>query len=209
MFTEDDFIHINALQHYMFCRRQCALVYVEDVWQENVLTIRGSILHEKIDSENYETRRGVKSVFNLRIHSYRLGIVGKCDVVEFRKGASATLVTPVEFKAGKPKCDNTDKVQLCAQVLCLEEMLSTTIPEAEFFYGKIRRRVPVEMDSSLREQTENVVQGVRELLSKQIVPKMEYHSHCRSCSLEQICMPKVLNDKKIKNYLHQLYTQEL
>jgi CRISPR-associated exonuclease Cas4 len=88
-------------------------------------------------------------------------------------------------------------------------MLSTNIPEAEFFYGKIRRRVPVEMDTSLRQQTEDVVQRVRDLLSKQIVPRMEYHSQCRSCSLEQICMPKVLNEKKIKNYLHQLYTQEL
>src|SRR3990172_6705819 len=147
MYTEDDFIMISALQHYIFCPRQCGLIHVDDVWQENLFTVRGNILHKKVDTDTYETRGTIKTVRGLRIHSFRLGIVGRCDVVEFRETKSGEEAMPVEFKAGQPKEDISDKVQLCAQALCLEEMLNTQISKGAFFYGKIRRRNIVEIDN--------------------------------------------------------------
>lgn len=209
MFTEDDFIHIGALQHYVFCPRQCALIHVEDAWRDNVLTVRGEILHEKVDTDTYESRGAVKTVRGLRIHSYRLGIVGRCDVVEFHRpptAGEALQVVPVEFKAGKPKDDLSDKVQLCAQALCLEDMLATTIKRAAFFYGKIRRRVQVELDEELREQTESIISAVHELVSNQRVPTARYMAKCRSCSLFDICQPRAMNERKLTQYLSNLFT---
>jgi len=208
MFTEDDFIHISALQHYVFCPRQCALIHVEDVWQENVFTVRGDILHEKVDSDTYETRGTLKTVRGLRIHSFRLGVVGRADVVEFREsnyGTNADEVLPVEFKSGQPKDDISDKVQLCAQALCLEEMLDTKIKRGAFFYARIRRRVLVEMDDSLRSQTENIIASVHELVSKKMIPAARYTEKCKHCSLESICMPKAMNERKLQQYLKGLY----
>ncbi|OYV86926.1 MAG: CRISPR-associated protein Cas4 [Ignavibacteriae bacterium 37-53-5] len=143
MFTEDDFFQISALQHYVYCPRQCALIHVEDVWKANVFTVRGDILHEKVDTDTYESRGTIKTVRGLKIHSFRLGISGRCDVVEFLRqtGMSVAavgqsfLIVPVEFKSGEPKDDISDKVQLCAQALCLEEMLNTTVKHGAFFYG--------------------------------------------------------------------------
>lgn len=206
MYTEDDFVMISALQHYIFCQRQCGLIHVDDVWQENLFTVRGNILHEKVDTDTYETRGTIKTVRGLRVHSFRLGIVGRCDVVEFRETKSGEEVMPVEFKAGQPKEDTSDKVQLCAQVLCLEEMLNTQISKGAFFYGKIRRRNIVEIDNELRKQTEDIIASVREIITKKIIPSAEYSSKCRNCSLISICQPKALNKRKLTNYISGLYT---
>ena len=206
MFTEDDFIMISALQHYIFCPRQCGLIHVDDVWQENLFTVRGEILHEKVDTDTYETRGDVKTVRGLRIHSCKFGLVGRCDVVEFRETKSGKVAMPVEFKAGQPKEDISDKVQLCAQVLCLEEMLNTKISKAAFFYGKIRRRNILEIDDELRKQTEEIIASVREIVAKKIVPHAEYSSKCRNCSLINICQPKAMNKRKLQNYMKELYT---
>ena len=208
MFTEDDFIQLSALQHYVFCPRQCALIHVEDVWHENVFTVRGDILHEKVDTDTYETRGTLKTVRGLRIHSTRLGIVGRADVVEFRKSTNADGspdVMPVEFKAGQPKNDLSDKVQLCAQALCLEEMMNTQIKCGAFFYGKIRRRVQVEIDDGLREQTEEIIAAVHEIVSQKQVPAARYEKKCRNCSLADICMPKAMNEQKLLKYIETLY----
>jgi CRISPR-associated exonuclease Cas4 len=224
MYTEDDFIMISALQHYVYCPRQCALIHVEDVWQENLYTTRGNILHEKVDTDTYETRGTQKTIRGLRIHSFKYGIVGRCDVVEFRstnkKGDSGPPageagfrrndieeVIPVEFKSGKPKEDVSDKVQLCAQVFCLEEMLNTKISKAAFFYGKIRRRNVIEIDNELRLQTENIIASVREIVSKKIIPPAVYEQKCRNCSLQTICQPKAMNKRKLKNYIKELYAR--
>jgi CRISPR-associated exonuclease Cas4 len=210
MFTEDEFIQISALQHYVFCPRQCALIHVEDAWHENVFTVRGDILHEKVDTDTYETRGTLKTVRGLRIHSSRLGIVGRCDVVEFlnptENGQTGMSVRPVEFKSGQPKEDLSDKVQLCAQALCLEEMMNTQVKSGAFFYGKIRRRVQLELDNELRKQTEEVIAAVRDIVTRKYVPVAEYAEKCRHCSLEEICMPKAMNNKKLKKYLEGLYS---
>ncbi len=206
MYSEDDFIQLSALQHYVFCPRQCGLIHVEDVWADNVFTVRGEILHEKVDTDTYETRGTLKTVRGLRIHSTRLGIVGRCDVVEFRKGKSEQEeVMPVEFKSGEPKEDVSDKVQLCAQALCLEEMMNTQVKRGAFFYGKIRRRVQVELDDELRKQTEEIIAAVHEIVSQKKVPAARYNEKCRNCSLEETCMPKAMNERKLHKYIETLY----
>ena len=213
MYTEDDFIMISALQHYVYCPRQCGLIHVDDVWNENLFTVRGNILHDKVDTDTYETRGTLKTVRGLRIHSFRLGITGRCDVVEFRKSKTGEEIMPVEFKSGEPKDDISDKVQLCAQVFCLEEMLATNLPAGQaritrgaFFYGKIRRRDIVEIDNELRSQTENIIASVREIVSNKIVPSAEYTTKCRNCSLQDICQPKAMNKRKLNSYIKGLYT---
>lgn len=206
MYNEDDFIMISALQHYVYCPRQCGLIHVDDVWRENLFTTKGNILHEKVDTDTYETRGTKKTVRGLRIHSYQLGITGRCDVVEFRESKKGDEITPVEFKSGEPKEDISDKVQLCAQVFCLEEMLNTKIIQGAFFYGKIRRRVIVEINDELRTQTASIINVVREIVSKKIIPSAEYSGKCRNCSLYDICQPKAMNKRKLNNYIEGLYT---
>ncbi len=206
MYTEDDFFQISALQHYVYCPRQCALIHVEDVWQENVFTVRGDILHEKVDTDTYESRGTLKTVRGLKIHSFRLGISGRCDVVEFRRASDgADEPMPVEFKSGEPKDDISDKVQLCAQALCLEEMLNSSVKRGSFFYAKIRRRVQVEIDEHLRKQTEEVIANVRELIANKRTPAADFSAKCRNCSLEAVCMPKARNNRKLKRYMEMLY----
>ena len=206
MYNEDDFIMISALQHYVYCPRQCGLIHVDDVWHENLFTTRGNILHDKVDTDTYETRGTKKTVRGLRIHSFRLGITGRCDVVEFIDSKTGEEILPVEFKSGEPKEDISDKVQLCAQALCLEEMLNTNITHGAFFYGKIRRRNVIEVDDVLRMQTENIICSVREIVSKKIVPQAEYSAKCRNCSLQDICQPKAMNKRKLTTYINGLYT---
>lgn len=219
MYSEEDYIHVNALQHYVFCPRQCALIYIEDLWQDNLYTVRGNLLHEKVDSDTYETRGSVKTVRGLRIQSRRLGITGRCDVVEFHSESNGKRkVVPVEFKAGKPKQDISDKVQLCAQALCLEEMLNTTVRRGMFFYGRIRRRVQVEIDDELRKQTEEIISAVHKLVSRRHVPTLEellrksgmsaarYLKKCQRCSLQDACQPKAMSERRVSNYMKALYT---
>ncbi len=206
MYSEDDFIMISALQHYVYCPRQCALIHVEDVWCENLFTVRGELLHEKVDTDTYETRGTIKTIRGLRIHSFRYGLVGRCDVVEFRKTKTGNEIMPVEFKSGKPKENISDKVQLCAQVFCLEEMLTVKIKQGAFFYGKIRRRNIINIDDELRLQTENIMNSVREIVSKKYIPAAVYQSKCRNCSLQSICQPKAMNKIKLQNYIKGLYS---
>lgn len=206
MYTEDDFIMISALQHFVYCPRQCGLIHVDDVWNENLFTTRGNIMHDKVDTDTYESRGTKKTVRGLRIHSYRLGITGRCDVVEFKSTRKGEEILPVEFKSGEPKDDISDKVQLCAQVFCLEEMLNAEITRGAFFYGKIRRRDVVEIDKQLRFQTENIITSVREIISAKTIPSAEYSQKCRNCSLYDICQPKAMNKRKLNNYIRELYT---
>jgi CRISPR-associated exonuclease Cas4 len=228
MYTEDHFIQLSSLQHYVFCPRQCALIHVEDVWSENLFTVRGGILHEKVDTDTYETRGAVKTVRGLKIHSFRLGLAGRCDVVEFRKplmnspdlqvGENETTrtemgfqphsfldVVPVEFKAGQPKQNISDEVQLCAQALCLEEMLGVPVRRGAFFYGKIRRRVQVELSDQLRKQTEEIIAAVHDMVSRKHVPQARYEKKCATCSLLDICQPKAMNERRLEQYVKSLY----
>ena len=200
-------VMISALQHYLFCPRQCALIHLEGAWCENFLTASGRQLHERVDRRAGETRREVHLATALRLVSQRLGLTGVADMVEFHmqgkpqdgcgKVVAAKLPGrkgwwrpfPVEYKRGAPKSHRADEVQLCAQGMCLEEMLGVGISAGALFYGETRRRVDVQFDSVLRALTEDVSGKVRNLLRSGETPPPAVSKGCRACSLLDICRP--------------------
>lgn len=199
----DDLVMLSALQHYIYCPRQCALIHIEQVWSENVFTAEGRIMHDKADSNKYESRGNVRIDYSVPLRSLRLGLIGKADVVEFHRQEDGTwLPFPVEYKRGKPKLDDCDKVQLCAQAICLEEMLNVEIKEGALFYGQTRRREDIAFDKKLRLETEDIARKVHELIDAGITPKAEYSKKCESCSLLELCMPKTCGKaKSVSKYL--------
>lgn len=204
MYTEDDFLQLSALQHFIFCRRQCALIHIEQAWDENLFTAEGRIMHEKVHEEQFEERAGVRIERGLPLRSVELGLNGKADVVEFHKTRDAKrwLTFPVEYKRGKPKVDDCDKVQLCAQALCLEEMLNACIPKGAIFYGTTRRRLDVAFDDNLRKTTQDTVVLLHEFIKQGKTPKPIYSKKCERCSLASVCMPKTFEKTfPVKEYL--------
>jgi CRISPR-associated exonuclease Cas4 len=189
MHPEADLIPLSALQHYVFCPRQCALIHVERVWEENLCTAEGRLLHDKADSGKVEVRGDVKTVTGLPLRSLALGLAGKADVVEFHRRAGFWHPFPVEYKRGKPKAHNADAVQVCAQGLCLEEMLGVPVPEGALYYGKTRRRHTVFLDTSLRETTTAIAQAVHALLQSGHTPPPAADERCVGCSLAEQCLP--------------------
>ncbi len=152
MHSEDDLLMLSALQHLLFCPRQCALIHVEQQWTENRLTAEGRILHERVHTAAKESRRTIKIEFDVPIRSLQLGLIGRADIVEFRlQNNGYWQPFPVEYKRGRPKKDDSDRVQLCAQGMCLEEMLDVEVPCGALFYGKKNRRVEVLFDHVLRQ----------------------------------------------------------
>ncbi|MDI9571538.1 MAG: CRISPR-associated protein Cas4 [Pseudomonadota bacterium] len=202
----DDLIMISALQHYAFCPRQCALIYLEQAWEDNRLTVEGSILHERVHAEGNEMRAGVRIERGVSLRSLRLGLIGKADVVEFHRVENgAWQPFPVEYKRGKPKPDHCDQIQLCAQALCLEEMLHTSIPSGALFYGQTRRRLDVNFDDKLRRETEAAAMQVRLLLESRKTPKPVYEKRCENCSLMLDCLPKAIQKRRsVKDYLQRM-----
>ncbi|MBI5875565.1 MAG: CRISPR-associated protein Cas4 [Deltaproteobacteria bacterium] len=198
-YSEDDLLQLSALQHLVFCERQCALIHIEQVWSENLLTAEGRIMHEKVDTANRESRGNIRIEYGVPMRSLRLGLIGKADVVEFHKEGERWIPFPVEYKRGKPKTDDCDKVQLCAQALCLEEMMNVEIPEGAIFYGEIRHRCDVRFDGALRAETEDAAKRLHELIASGKTPKAEYSKKCEKCSLNELCLPKV--SRKASNYL--------
>ena len=217
-FAESELLPISALQHLLFCERQCALIHLEQQWEENRLTALGRIEHERVDEGYREFRRGRRQISGLHIRSLELGLYGRLDVLELDlldrnapdnaqafglKGEWSFY--PVDFKHGTIKEGNYDRVQLCAQALCLEEMLNVRIPEASLFYHKIRRREEVALDARLRQITVEAVSRLQQLFARAITPPPEYLPHCRSCSLLDLCLPKRLDRKRFRHYRNQLF----
>lgn len=190
MIPDDELVMISALQHYMFCPRQCALIHIEGVWQENYLTANGRILHDKVDRRQTETRQNIRQATSLRIVSKRLGITGVADMVEFHLSDGFWHSFPIEYKNGKPKEHRADEIQLCAQAIALEEMRNEEIPEGALFYGATRRRFPVRFDAVLRKLTQDTAESVRALIQKGETPAPEYTESCNACSLKDLCYPK-------------------
>src|SRR3972149_5631734 len=176
--STDDLIMLSALQHFVFCPRQCALIHIEQLWAENVLTAEGRIMHDKVDTANRESRGNIRIEYGVPMRSLRLGLIGKADVVEFHKDGGRWIPFPVEYKRGKPKPGNCDKVQLCAQAICLEEMMNIEIPDGALFYGQTRRREDVIFDEKLRRETEEAARRGHELIESGITPKAEYSKKC-------------------------------
>jgi CRISPR-associated exonuclease Cas4 len=225
VFTEDDLLPISALQHLLFCPRQCALIHVERLWAENRLTVEGRHLHERADSGRGESRgarrrdhrdraEGATPAGALRIarglllRSFAHGVWGKADVVEFHpagsvhrpgvfeQACSAPVPFPIEYKRGKPKKDGSDRVQLCAQALCLEEMLNTPVPAGGIFYARTRRREDVVFDEPLRTLTLNTIERLHEMIASGRTPPAVREKKCDRCSLKSLCLPEVLQGRE-------------
>jgi len=205
MYTDDEYIQLSSLQHYMFCPRQCGLIHVYGLWMENRFTARGKVLHERVDSSEEETRGTSHIVRSLNIYSREYGLSGRADVVEFKNEQGVIIPFPVEYKSGKPKPDMRDTVQLCAQALCLEEMLGVKIREAALFYGKTRHRIKVDLNDALKGMTISAIRDVHDMMRQRRVPTGSYMKKCDTCSLYDECMPKLAN-RKVKKYIEGLFT---
>jgi CRISPR-associated exonuclease Cas4 len=210
MYNEDDLIQLSALQHYIFCPRQCALIHIEQVWTENIFTAEGRLMHEKAHEEGSEKRGGVRIERGMPLRSLDLGLSGKADVVEFHlQLEGAWLPFPVEYKRGKPKSDDCDEIQLCAQAICLEEMLGVIINEGALFYGKTRRRHDVQFDDALRKKTVDTAKAVHSLLDAGVTPPPAYSARCESCSLNEQCMPKTIQKRRtVSGYLKRIVNEQ-
>jgi CRISPR-associated exonuclease Cas4 len=182
---DEDSLPISGLQHLAFCPRQWGLIHLEQVWHENRLTAEGRLLHEAVDLPGQSRRDQVRTVRGMWLCSKRLALIGRADVVEFKPEPY-----PVEYKRGKRKPNDCDAVQLCAQALCLEEMLGVSIPRGAFFYGNPRRRLEVLFIAELRSRTESLVAAMHRLFRAGITPAAQPGPHCRSCSLVDICLPE-------------------
>lgn len=193
MISDSDLIALSALQHYLYCPRQCALIHNEQIWTENVATAEGRIAHERVHAEKAEQRRGVRVVTGMPLRCRALGVSGVADAVELhRQSDRSWRPYPVEHKRGRPKAHRADEVQLCAQGLALEEMFGVSIAEGALFYGQPRRRSVVAFDAELRALTENVAAQTRALLEKGSTPRMPYEKQrCDGCSLIELCRPRI------------------
>jgi len=205
-YSDEDLLPLSALQHLLFCERQCALIHVEQVWTENRLTVEGRHLHERVDERSAEQRGAVRSVFGVPLRCLRLGLVGKADLVEYRRdpgGSEADAVPcPVEYKRGRPKKGAWDEVQVCAQALCLEEMLSRPVPAGVLFYGAIRRRQEVAFTPELRRLTEQTAERLHRLVAERRTPPAVKGPRCKNCSLQGLCLPKVADgSRSVQRYL--------
>jgi CRISPR-associated exonuclease Cas4 len=193
MYAEEDLIQISSLQHALFCERQFALIHLEQLWEENRFTAEGRLLHERVDVEHHELRRLFRQEFGMAVRSLEYGLVGKCDLVEIylSPDGRAAEIVPVEFKRGTEKVEDVDRVQLCAQALCLEEMFKVPVSRGQFYYFKDHRRSTTEIDGNLRAKTLTLIKRVRRLLEEGVTPPGIYEKRkCDRCSLFDLCMPK-------------------
>jgi CRISPR-associated exonuclease Cas4 len=217
MYTENELLMLSGLQHLHFCPRQWALIHLEQAWSENQFTAEGRSLHDKVHDDEVESRGNIRIVRGLRLQSLRLGLVGQADVVEFVSADTGVKLEdvsgfwqpfPVEYKRGKPKIDGCDRVQLCAQAMCLEGMLSLedgSIDAGALFYGRPQRRVHVSLNTALRQKTESMAAEMHNLNAERKTPNAKYSKKCQSCSLYSECLPKTTGIKKdVQGYLKKV-----
>jgi len=200
-YTPDELLPLSGIQHFLFCRRQWALIHIEQQWKDNVLTVEGKLLHKRVDDPFFtETRAGVIIARSVPVASYRLGLTGVCDVVEFTESAQGVglpgragkyLPAPVEYKRGKPKRDPVDEAQLCAQAICLEEMLSVEISHGFLYYGETRHRTEISLTAELRSLVHEMTVEMHGYFRRGYTPRVKPSKACRSCSLAEICLPEL------------------
>lgn len=212
-YREEEFLMLSGLQHYIFCKRQWALIHLEQQWNENYLTTDGNIMHEKAhDGSSFEKRKNILISRGMPICSYELGISGICDVVEFHKDDQGiTLygqnnkykVYPVEYKRGTIKESDADVLQVVAQALCLEEMLYCEIDEGYLYYGEMRRRVSIVIDDEKKKRAREMIEEMHRLYQSKHTPKVKATKACKACSLVGICMPQITNQKSARKYIEK------
>ena len=205
MMLDEKLVPLSALQHYAFCPRQCALIHNEQVWAENWLTAQGQVLHQRVDRGEPETRKGIRYERGVLVSAESLGITGKLDLVEIE--LSTGTMKPVEYKRGKPKRDSWDRIQLCAQGLCLEEMQGEPVLSGALWYWQTRHRDEVAFTEDFRDETRAVIAEVRNLLRSGQTPKAVYEKKCDSCSLYDLCNPKLLGNDRSTRYVDELFDE--
>ncbi len=206
MYSEDDLLPISALQHLRFCRRRCALVHLEMLWAENRFTAEGKQLHRRVHDERDTNENGVRVARGLRLVSLRLGLFGVADVVEFHPSetaASPVRPFPVEYKRGRRKPEQTYRVQLCAQAICLEEMLGVAVSQGAIYFGQSHRRLPVEFDAALRGETERLAAELHQLIDSGKTPPPEPGRKCKSCSMQNLCLPDGVGRRSAVRYVNR------
>lgn len=211
MYEEDNYLMLSGIQHFAYCRRQWALIHIEQQWAENERTVDGHLFHATAhDNEKVEKRGNLLITRGLSVKSARLGMSGICDVVEFHKSKTGVSLSayegtwapyPVEYKKGAPKANDADELQLCAQAICLEEMLMCQIPSGSLFYGESRRRNTVEFTDQLRKKVFDMAAEMHDLWEKGYTPKVKPQKGCNACSLKEICVPKLGKTKSVAAYI--------
>lgn len=209
--NEDDYLMLSGIQHFQFCKRQWALIHIEQQWEENVRTMEGQYIHTKVDEPFIREKRGNKIIVRaLPIKSNKLKISGICDVVEFIKDSNGVevpelegqfLAYPVEYKRGKPKKDDSDILQLTAQAMCLEEMLLCPVDKGYLFYDSLKRRVDVMITKEYKDKVINVIKQMQDFYVRKHTPKVETGKFCQQCSLLNICVPTLMNKQSVKSYI--------
>lgn len=212
-YKEDDFLMLSGIQHFVFCKRQWALIHIEQQWKENYFTVDGNIMHENAHDHGFtEKRKDILITRGMPVFSRTLGISGTCDVVEFHRNEEGIalkhteglfLPVPIEYKRGKPKEHDADALQLCAQAVCLEEMLVCRIESGFLYYGETKRRQETVFDDGLREQVVMMCGKMHEYFARQHTPKVKVSKACQSCSLSEICLPKLNGSISVKDYMDQ------
>ena len=218
VYDEEDFLQLSGIQHFAFCRRQWALIHVEKLWAENFRTTDGALMHEKVHDPEQKESRGDRCVMrSVSVHSRTLGLSGQCDVVEFRKSADGVPLNekqgfwmpyPVEYKRGEPKENDCDALQLCAQAMCLEQMLCCKIEEGALYYGQTKRRQVVPLTADLRKRVEEMAEEMHAYARRGYTPKVKPTKGCNACSMKELCMPKLLRNKSAAAYLQSAAGEE-
>lgn len=217
-YKEEDFLLLSGIQHYAFCPRQWALIHIEQQWKENYFTVMGNIMHENAHDRDFvEKRKNIVITRGMSVFSRTLGVRGDCDIVEFwpdkagipLKGREGTYQpVPVEYKRGKPKEHDADVLQLCAQAMCLEEMLVCPVPRGFLYYGETRRRLEVLFEEGLQKRVKECFLRMHELYEKGHTPKVRTSKACRACSLSELCIPKLNKNISAKDYLERSLQDE-
>lgn len=210
-YKEEEFLQLSGLQHFKFCRRQWALIHLEQQWAENYRTVDGELMHSNAHDADFRESRGDLIITRgVSVFSPTLGVSGQCDVLEYRRGDAGIPIRgkeglwqpfPVEYKRGTPREDTGDALQLCGQAMCLEEMLCCAIPEGALYYGEIRRRVPVAFTEELREEVRQMLAQMHELYHRGHTPKVKPSKSCNACSLKELCLPKLMKSRSVSDYL--------
>lgn len=205
---DEDFLPISALQHYAFCPRQFALIHIEQVWEENQFTAEGRKLHERVDACQAEQRHGVRYERSVQLRSERYRLVGKMDLLEVHHGDSQRYI-PVEYKRGRPKVADWDRIQVCAQALCIEEMRKVRVWEGAIWYWEVRRRETVQVGDSIRDATVAVIDAAHALRSSGSTPRpVQDNRRCRACSLISICRPRDFRADRSQRHMEDIFRDE-
>lgn len=220
-YKEDEFLMLSGLQHYKFCRRRWALIHIENQWAENLRTVDGGLMHENAHDKNFsETRGDIIVTRGMNVFSRNLGVSGECDVLEFHRTEHGDGISlegreglwgafPVEYKRGKPHSQSGDELQLCAQAMCLEEMLCCDIPKGALYYGELRRRQQVVFTEELRRSVRESLDEMHDLFRCGRTPKVKPTKSCNACSMKDLCLPKLMRDSSVSGYLKQQLEEQL